>query len=168
MTAVCQIHVSNLKNPCTIPTKAWLGYHWCQLPRSMSRCWIIWYWISNGRGYHLEAQLKVVGWMATWLPARWKVDSLHVFFVFLLISSVQELWKNVYIYIYIYTHNLICHREQSKWSKDLCISAVAVVVSLIISMCFFIFSWSDGLDLEIPPKPIESAQIHWVTKVFDQ
>lgn len=112
-----------------IPTKAWLGYHWCQLPRSMSRCWIIWYWISNGRGYHLEAQLQVGGWMATWLPARWKVNSLRVFLFFCWCPGVANTpW-----------YNLICHREQSKWSKDLCISAVAVVVSLIISMFFSYF-----------------------------
>lgn len=104
------------------------------------------------------------GDMATSQVKGWQFACVFCFFVDLQCPGVVEKC----IYLYIYTHNLICHREQSKLSKDLCISAVAVVVSLIISMCFFIFSWSDGLDLEIPPKPIESAQIHWVTKVFDQ
>ena len=64
-------------------------------------------------------------------------ERLTVCVCFCFFVDLQELWrKNKYIYIY--TQLDMSQREQSKWSKDLCISAVAVV-SLIISMFFSYF-----------------------------
>lgn len=128
-------HDCSVSDPCTIvttihfaiPTKAWLGYHWCQLPRSMSRCWIIWYWISDGRGYHLEAQLKVVRWMATWLPATWKVDSLRVFLFLCWCPGVANTpW-----------YNLICHRESNQNEVRICVFRQLQLLFLLWILCFF-------------------------------